>query len=151
MYSVRRTPLGKADSPMKILALVLAMMCIAQDAPAPSAIIYVYRANQFTAKLKSPVVWCDDVAVAKMQNGRYFSIKLPAGKHGFHSEDKGVGIQVITESGKKYFVRIEMAMGQWKGTQQVTEVSELQAQREMAGMKPIDRDKVLDSRVIRGD
>lgn len=132
-----------------LLVIAFATVCAAQNDTA-TATVFVYRANQFTAKLKSPKVFCNEAALAKMQNGRFFIVKLPAGKYAFRSEDKGVGIQLTAEAGKEYFVRVEMAMGNWKGTQQVTEVSPAQAQKEMATLKPIDEKNVIDGeRVTR--
>ena len=131
------------NNKMICVLLLLCGICVAQDAPKP-ATVYVYRANQFTAKLKSPTVFCNETPLAKMQNGRFFIVGLAPGKYAFRSEDKGVGIQLSAEAGKEYFVRVEMAMGQWKGTQQVTEVSADQAQKEIAGLKSIDENKIID-------
>lgn len=83
-----------------------------------------------------------------MQDGRYFAVKLPAGKYAIRSEDKGVGITLNTEDGKEYFVRIEMALGGFKSTQQVTEVSRKQWESELPGLKPLDAKNVIDNKLV---
>jgi hypothetical protein len=138
---------------MKYFLISLALLCAvaSQSSPEPSkpvesalAVVHIYRANQFTAKLRSPAVYCNEAPLAKMQNGRYFTIKLLPGRYAFRSEDKGVGIQINAEAGKEYFVRVEMALGSFKGTQQVAEVSKEQGESELRVLKPIDRDRVID-------
>ena len=136
---------------VRTFLVLLALTCSAFSQSATDsekATIYIYRANQFVAKLKSPTVYCDESALAKMQNGRFFKIKLSPGRYAFRSEDKGVGIQLQPEAGKEYFIRIEMAVGTLKATQQVVEVSSEQGLSEIRRLKPIDRNKIIDQEKV---
>jgi hypothetical protein len=35
----------------------------------------VYRYKQFVGSALSPSVWCDETELARMENGRYFTVK----------------------------------------------------------------------------
>lgn len=47
------------------------------------ATVYVYRYKQFVGKALSPSVYCDGNELARMENGRYFAVRLSAGRAHF--------------------------------------------------------------------
>ena len=63
------------------LLVVAQTVSWAQDksSPAPvpqnssKATVYVYRYKQFVGAALAPSVYCDDVQLARMENGRYFA------------------------------------------------------------------------------
>ena len=85
------------------------------DAKASKATVYVYRYKQFVGSALSPSVWCDETELARMENGRYFTVTLDPGKHNFSSNDKQSGIELDAKAGQEYFVRVEIATGMMKG------------------------------------
>src|SRR5687767_13140165 len=67
----------------------------AQDA---KATVHVYRYKHFGGGALEPSVYCDDVELARMDNGRQFSVKLDPGKHTFRSNDKQGRIELDTKA-----------------------------------------------------
>lgn len=76
------------------------------------ALVLVYRLNDGTI-VKTPFD-CDDVRLAEMTGGSFIKVKLMPGNHSFHSE-KGSPTTINLESGKIYFLVIELAAGFPKG------------------------------------
>jgi len=76
------------------------------------ALVFVYRLKDGTV-VKTPVD-CDDVRLAEMTGGSFIKAKLKPGKHSFHSE-KGPAVEINIESGKIYFLVINLAIGFPKG------------------------------------
>ncbi len=68
-------------------------------------------------------MWCDQTELARMENGRYFTVTLDPGKHTFSSNDKQSGIELDAKAGQEYFVRVEIASGMMKGHGRLTLVA----------------------------
>lgn len=112
------------------------------------ATVYVYRYKEFSGKALSPSVYCDGTELARIENGRYFVVTLAPGKHVFRSNDKQSGIDVDLKSGEKYYVRVELAAGFWKGHGRVVSVTPDQGSYEIQKLKPLDKDKVKDAQLV---
>ena len=119
----------------------------AQTADA-QATIFVYRYKQFVGSALSPSVYCDETELARIENGRFFVVRLPAGKHLFRSNDKQAGIDVDLKSGQKYYLRVELATGLMKGHGRLTSVAPEQGSYEIKNLKPLDSDKVKDTQHV---
>lgn len=135
---------------------LLSLFAFAQDAPTTAqptdqtdtkATVYVYRYKQFAGSALAPSVFCDDAELARMENGRYFAVRLEPGKHVFHSNDKQSGIELDLKAGQQYFVRVEIATGFMKGHGRLILVAPEQGSYEMQSskLKPLDSDKVVDA------
>jgi len=83
-----------------------------------------------------------------MENGRYFVVTLAPGRHVFRSNDKQSGIDVDLKSGQKYYIRVELATGFWKGHGRVISVEPDQGSYEIQKLKPLDKDKVKDAQLV---
>jgi hypothetical protein len=108
--------------------------------------VYVYRYKQFVGGALAPSVYCDDVQLARMDNGRYFMAMIPAGKHSFRSNDAQFGMDLNLKSGQEYFLRVEIATGFMKGRGRLVLMPREQASYELrtAKLKPLDPAKVAD-------
>jgi hypothetical protein len=130
------------------IALMLSSIgCFAQaptPEPAPTVKVVVYRAKQFTSRFRALQFYCDERIAADLNNGRYFLLSLAPGIHTFRGADKGTSIQLDIHPGGKYFIRAEQAVGEFKGTQQITSVDALLAHSEMYDLKPVSVDKIWD-------
>jgi hypothetical protein len=127
-----------------------------QEAAAPAATqpatqaakakVYFYRYKQYAGSALAPSVYCDEAELARMQNGRYFVVKLDPGKHTFRSNDKQSGAEVDLKPGQEYFLRVELVAGFMKGHGRVVAVAPEQARFELKAkdLKPLDVDKVTD-------
>src|SRR5262252_11158775 len=100
---------------LRVLPFVLALApyCVQAQEPStpkqPTSVVYVYRYKQFVGSALAPSVYCDEVQLARMENGRYFAVKLDAGKHSFRSNDTQSGIELDAKAGHEYYIRVEIA------------------------------------------
>lgn len=108
--------------------------------------VYFYRYKQYVGSALAPSAYCDEAELARMENGRYFTVKLAPGKHTFRSNDKQSGVEVDLKSGQEYFLRVELVTGFMKGHGRLVAVVPEQARFELKAknLKPLDADKVTD-------
>lgn len=115
-------------------------------APAqPNALVYVYRYKQFVGSALAPSVYCDEVQLARMENGRYFLVRMEPGNHSFRSNDAQSGVALDLQAGQEYFIRVDIATGMLKGHGRLTLTAPEQGRYELKSkLKPLDIDKVVD-------
>ena len=142
---------------LKILLLVtfLASFAFAQepanttqaaDKSDSKATVYIYRYKQFTGSALTPSVYLDEAELAKMENGRYFTVRIDPGKHVFHSNDKQAGVELDLKAGQQYFIRLEIVAGVMKGHGRLVLVQPEQGTYELQSkLKPLDASKVIDA------
>jgi len=119
-----------------------------QPTSGPSkAVVYVYRYKQFVGSALAPSVYCDEVQLARMENGRYFSVKLDPGKHSFRSNDAQSGVELELKAGQEYFIRVEIATGMLKGHGRLLLTAPEQGRYEVKSsqLKPLDAGKIVDT------
>jgi hypothetical protein len=118
----------------------------AADTKQAKATVYVYRYKQFVGSALAPSVFCDEVQLARMDNGRYFTAKIDPGKHTFRSNDQQSGLELDVKAGQEYFVRVEIATGFMKGHGRLILMSPEQGSYELQSkkLKPLDEGKVVD-------
>ena len=139
---------------LKVLFAVVvfaSVLAVAEEPASPvadsgqsKATLFVYRYKQFVGKALAPSVYCDEAELARMENGRYFAVKLDPGKHSFRSNDKQSGVDLDMKAGQSYFIRVEIAAGFMKGHGRLLLVPGEQAVYEVKKLKPSDQDKVVD-------
>ena len=114
-------------------------------AGSPKAAVYVYRYKQFVGSALAPSVYCDEVQLARMDNGRYFTVSVDPGKHIFRSNDTQSGIELDAKAGQAYFIRVEIAAGMMKGHGRLILTAPEQGRYELQSkLKPLDAGKVMD-------
>jgi hypothetical protein len=123
------------------------------DAKPSKATVYVYRYKQFVGSALSPSVYCDETELARMENGRYFTVRLDAGKHNFRSNDKQSGTELDMKAGGEYFLRVEIASGFAKGHGRLVLMSPEQGGYELKSskLKPLDSNKVVNATLVSAD
>lgn len=136
------------------LLVVAQTVTWAQDKSSPAtaspssskATVYVYRYKQFVGAALAPSVYCDDVQLARMENGRYFATAVEPGKHIFRSNDEQSGIVLQAVAGQQYFIRVDIAAGFMKGHGRLTLMDGQQGTYELTSdkLKPLDASKVVD-------
>ena len=125
----------------------------AQDKPASPAVaqdsakatVYIYRYKQFVGAALSPSVYCDDLQLARMENGRYFTTTVEPGKHILRSNDEQSGIVLLAAAGQQYFIRVDIAAGFMKGHGRLQLMDGQQGMYELTSdkLKPLDESKVV--------
>ena len=145
----------KARIPLSFLMSLIGVLSMAQqiattpsatDAKESKATVHVYRYKQFVGGALEPSVYCDEVQLARMDNGRYFAAMVDPGKHTFRSNDSQSGIELDTKAGQEYFIRVEIATGFAKGHGRLVLMSPEQGSYELKSkkLKPLDASKVMD-------
>jgi Protein of unknown function (DUF2846) len=111
----------------------------------------VYRQKRFTGSALSPSVYVDDKQIARVGNGRCFTMKLTPGSHTVRSDDKSSAITLDAKPGQDYFVRVEEATGFWKGHGKLTLVVPEQGSPEYKLQKPVEEDRKVAKELIEED
>lgn len=106
------------------------------------ATVFIYRPDKWTGKALEPSVFVDETELARMDNGRYFAIKLKPGKHIVRITDDKKGYAVDMGPGQTYFFRIGLEMGMWKGHGKITLDDRERAVNEIKKLKFIGQDKI---------
>jgi hypothetical protein len=138
------------------------LVAIAQESAANSqtavaqpakATVFVYRYKQFVGSALAPSVYCDESELARMENGRYFAVKLDPGKHSFRSNDQQSGTELDVKAGQQYFLRVEIATGLMKGHGRLVLTSPEQGNYELnsSKLKPLDSKKVVNANMVSVD
>ena len=112
------------------------------------ATVYVYRYKQFQGSALSPSVYCDETELARMDNGKFFVVKLAPGKHVFRSNDKQSGIDADLKPGQDYYIRVEIVAGMMKGHGRLVSVASEQGSYEIKSLKALGSDKVKDTQHV---
>jgi hypothetical protein len=109
------------------------------------ATVYVYRPGKFMGKALEPSVFLDEQKILDMDNGRYFTLHLDAGRHILRSNEKNSEIDQTWDAGKIYYVKMTIATGMMKGHGQLAMVTEKLADKEMNKLRPLDTDNIEDA------
>jgi hypothetical protein len=134
--------------------LLLPFVLAAQDAPRPSgdkARVVFYRYKQYAGSGIRPSIFCNEKDVARIQNGRYVALELSAGKYAFRSNDKQSEIDLDLKAGQDYYIRLDIAVGMWKGHGRLTLVMPEQGLGEAKQMKPADKGMIKDKEFLASD
>src|ERR1044072_1976460 len=112
------------------------------------ATVYIYRPGKMAGKALEPSVFVDDTELARMDNGRYFALKLKPGKHIIHMTDDKKGYAIDMGPGQTYYFRIGIEMGMWKGHGKITLDDAHRAIKEIKKIKFIGQDKIKATGVV---
>jgi hypothetical protein len=106
------------------------------------ATVFIYRPNKWGGRALEPSVFVDETELARMDNGRYFAIKLKPGKHVIRLTDDKKGYAIDMGPGQTYFFRIGIEMGMWKGHGKITLDDHERAVEEIKKIKFLGQDKI---------
>ncbi len=109
---------------------------------AEPATVFIYRPSKLMGKALEPSVFIDGTELARMDNGRYFALKLPPGKHIVHLTNDKKGYALDMGPGQAYFFRVGIEMGMMKGRGKITLDDPERAVTEIKKIKFIDQDKI---------
>jgi hypothetical protein len=93
--------------PLNITVALSLMLVSSGLAWAPQATVHIYRYRLSVGQAARPTVACDDFPVARILNGRVYTMQVSAGRHAFTIDAKPIGLTVDIEPGKDYFVRLD--------------------------------------------
>jgi len=106
------------------------------------ATVFIYRPKKIVGSALEPSVFVDETELARMDNGRYFAIKVKPGKHIIRMTDDKKGYALDMGPGQKYFFRIGVEAGMFKGHGKITLDDADRAIKEIQKLKFLDQDKI---------
>ena len=106
------------------------------------AIIYIYRPDKWMGYAKEPSIFLDGTELARMDNGRYFAVKVPPGVHMVHMTKKQRGFSINMGPGETYYFRVAIEMGFWGNHGKLTLEDAPTGIAEIKKIQFIDRDKI---------
>lgn len=121
------------------------LVAVVLENPATStedATVFIYRPKKWVGRGLEPSVFVDKTELARMDNGRFFAIKLKPGKHIVHMTDDDKGYAIEMGPGETYFFRIGLEAGMWKGQGKITLDDRDHAVKELKKLKFIGKDKI---------
>jgi PEGA domain/Protein of unknown function (DUF2846) len=122
-----------------LLGLVVCLSSVAQDGT-----VIVYRPSKFVGSALKPSVYVDGSQVARLENGRYISLQLAAGKHSFESSMKKTSpLEVEVKSTETVYLEMVILTGNWRGGGRLIPVTEDDAKTALVKLKPSDEKQVV--------
>jgi hypothetical protein len=106
------------------------------------ATVYIYRPSKMVGRALEPSVFVDETELARMDNGRYFAIKLKPGKHIIRMTDDKKGYALDMGPGQTYYFRVGIEAGVWKGQGKITLDDSERAIAEIKKLKFLGEDKI---------
>lgn len=129
-----------------LLALTFSVPLFAQQAQQPvqpannNTSIVFYREGHYVGKALKPSVYVDGKQVARLANGRWFSMPIEPGKHEVSSSAKNEAATVVEVSpGQTDYVQMVITSGNWRGGGRLIEVDSAAAEKQIAKLKPLDQ------------
>lgn len=106
------------------------------------ATVFIYRPAKYTGKALEPSVFVDRTEVARMDNGRYFAVRLKPGKYTIRLTDDEKGYTIDATPGQTYFFRVGVEWGMFKGHGTISPDNRERAVKEMKKLKFLGEDKI---------
>jgi hypothetical protein len=110
--------------------------------------VYIYRPGKLVGKALEPSVFCDGVELARMDNGRFVTLRLTPGKHIIHMTDKKKGFELDMGPGQEYYFRVGIEMGMWKGQGKLMLEEKEKGEAEIKKLKPLDSSKIKNHTLV---
>ena len=114
-----------------------------QEVPAQTTEVVIYRPKRFAGSALNPSVYIDNEQVARLGNGRFFTLRLPAGRHSFTSNTTNAPrTHIELKSGGKTYLELVLmpSVGSaWgKVSWRLVPAEEVDAKGALEKLKPLD-------------
>ena len=125
------------------------------DSDPAKALAYIYRPSRFSGRARTYTVFCDEIGLADMENGRYFIIRVDPGRHVLRSED-GRKIEVELAGGETYFFEVSLKSGdgeyssRWSAWGHVEVAEPATALKEMQSLQPAKKKRIKSADLVVG-
>jgi hypothetical protein len=136
--------LREAGADDKVIAVLIARtsnlapsLAPRAESEAAMATVHFYRYKQSLGSGLNPSVYCDGTRLARIENGSYLDVSIPAGSHTFFAEDRQAGAVVKLDAGKEYYFRTDLQVGFWKGHFRLEMVQPEQGKYDLSKLKPL--------------
>ena len=106
------------------------------------AVVFIYRPEKWLGYMQEPSVFVDDTELVRMDNGRYFAVKIPPGKHMIHMTNKKRSFVVDMGAGETYYFRVAIEQGLSKQHGKLTLEDAVTGRKEISKLKFIGDNKI---------
>ena len=122
--------------------VAVAMETATDPANLEDVTVYIYRPKKMVGRALEPSVFVDETELARMDNGRYFAIKLKPGKHIVRMTDDKKGYALDMGPGQTYYFRVGIEAGMFKGHGKLTLDDAERAIAEIKKLEFLGQDKI---------
>lgn len=112
-----------------------------QNAPADSAVIYIYRVGQWGGAGANWAMFVDEQKLCKLSNNKFIRVVVKPGKHNISSKVGGVGmfkketeLEVEAEAGGEYYVACNIKQSFTRARLEMVEVTKGTGKKQMEKM-----------------
>lgn len=141
------TPGRPASCLLLLLTLWLAaappLLC--QDTP--QALLVFYRPKHFYGYGNTPSVYLDGHQIARLDNGRYFSIRVEPGIYSIESNAKRSPLRVQLKKGAAAYLEMSIVQRTWSAAGVFVVAEQDYALPIIRKLKPLDKKWIFDERV----
>jgi hypothetical protein len=123
---------------------LLLATCIAQQPAANSGMVVFHRPKRYFGSGLTPSVYVDNREVARLDNGRFFSLTLAPGKHELSSSMKHAPLQVEVRPGEVIYLEMVILAGNWRGGGRLITTPQDDALIAIKKLKPLDKKWITD-------
>ena len=114
---------------------------------ATDGLVVFYRPKRFIGSGLTPSVYVDGQQVARLDNGRYFSLPLSPGKHEITSSMKHAPLVIDVRNNDTVYLEMIILAGNWRGGGRFIPAPSKDAIAVIKKIKPLDRKWIFDQRV----
>jgi hypothetical protein len=101
------------------------------------ATVTIFRAKFPPATAYAPSVYCGNVALTRLEHGRYFKIQLPAGKYSFRSSDDQI-LELQLGEGQEVYLQMQLIVHGFNMKGHMTQLGNGEGLDELAGLREAD-------------
>lgn len=110
----------------------------------PTALLVFYRSSHYTGSALKPSIYLDGREIARLENGRYFSLYVEPGQHQLSSSMKEAPLQVEAKAGEATYVEMVIMQGTWRGGGRLIPTPAGDASAAIAKLKQLERKWISD-------
>ena len=115
---------------------------VTETSGSQEATVFIYRPGKYGGRVLEPSVFVNQTEVARMDNGRYFALRLKPGKYTIRLTDDEKGYTIDVSQSETYFFRIGVDWGMFKGHGTIAPEDRDRAVEEIKNLKFIGQDKI---------
>ena len=115
-----------------------------QTASSDLARVFIYRYREMFGFANRPSVYCNDIELARIQNGRFFMATLEPGHYSCRSNEREVVAEFDAEAGDVYFLRVQIVERFLGARGRLLHMNPFQAVADLQRLEPLDADQIRD-------
>ncbi len=112
-------------------------------------LLVFYRPKRFIGSGLTPSIYLNGEQLARLDNGRYFSIYVKPGKYKIESSmKKHAPVDLEVRSGEPIYLEMVLLAGNWRGGGRMIPAAAEEAQAEVRKLKPLDKQWIFNKNIV---